>query len=397
LNKQEIIDRIDQLALRLCEMSDWMYHHPEIGHQEFQSSKLLAEELEKHGFEVERPFAGMETAFRAVYRGGEGPTIAILAEYDALPGIGHGCGHNIIGTSSIGAAIGLRHGWADLPGTIVVYGAPAEEGAVDNAGGKVFLVEHGAFTGIDAALMVHPSQHNALGGPSNAREALEMVFKGKTAHAAGAPHEGINALDAAIQTFNNWNALRQHVKPDVRIHGIIKEGGLSPNIVPDRAVIRMYARAQDSDYLAEVVEKVKNCARAGALAAGASVEIRQTAKPYKDMINNKRMGELFARNVQALGEPMSLAAGGGAGSTDMANVSHEVPSIHPYISISSQKLTGHSTALADATIEPEGHRGLIIAAKAIACTVADLLSDNAGLAQVREEFEQVRKKRNRVE
>ena len=386
MKKQDIWTSIDELAPKLCEMSDWMYHNPEIGHQEVESAKLLTAELKKHGFEVEMPFAGMETAFKAVYRGGDGPVIAILAEYDALPGIGHGCGHNIIGTSSIGAAIGLKNAWPELPGTIVVLGAPAEEGAVDNAGGKVFMVEHGAFEGVDVALMTHPSQVNALGGPSNAREAMEMVFKGKTAHAAGAPHEGINALDAAIQTFNNWNALRQHVKPDVRIHGIIKEGGLSPNIVPDRAVIRMYARAADSEYLQEVVEKVKNCARAGALAAGATVEMRQTAKTYKDMINNKILGKVFSDNVEAMGEPMSTRPGAGAGSTDMANVSHEVPSIHPYISISSKKITGHSTAWADVTITEEGHKGLVVAAKAIAGTVADLLANKALVEQIKQEF-----------
>ncbi|MDP3058652.1 MAG: M20/M25/M40 family metallo-hydrolase, partial [bacterium] len=230
MKKQKAWAVIDTIAPHLFEISDWMYHNPEIGHKEFEASKLLAEALEKHGFVIEKPYANMQTAFKAVYVGGEGPTIAIMAEYDALPGIGHGCGHNIIGCSAIGAAVALKEAWPNLPGTLVVFGAPAEEGAVDNAGGKVILGEFGAFKSIDAALMVHPSVQNALGGSSNAREAMEIVFKGKTAHAAGAPHEGINALDAAIQTFNGMNALRQHVTPDVRIHGIISEGGLSPNI-----------------------------------------------------------------------------------------------------------------------------------------------------------------------
>jgi amidohydrolase len=386
VSKDSIFAAVEKAAPKLIALSDWMYENPEIGHQEHESAARLIQQLRDNGFVVEAPYAGMATAFRATYKGGEGPVVAILAEYDALPGIGHGCGHNIIGTLAVLSAIGLKNAWPDMPGTILVLGAPAEEGAVDNAGGKVFMVEHGTFAGVDVAMMIHPSLQNALGGSSNAREAMEIVFKGKTAHAAGAPHEGINALDAAIQTFNGFNALRQHVKPDVRIHGIIKEGGLSPNIVPDRAVIRMYARAADSEYLKEVVEKVHNCARAGAMAAGAGVEIRQTAKTYKNMINNKALGDVWKHNVELQGEKVSESVGGGAGSTDMANVSHEVPSIHPYISISSRKVNGHSTAFADATISQEGHKGLVVGAKSLAGTAADLLSDAGLLSKIKEEF-----------
>ncbi len=386
MNREKIWKAVDAVAERLYEISDWMYHHPEIGHQEKEAAKLLVGELESHGFMVTAPYATMETAFKAVYRGGDGPTIAIVAEYDALPGLGHGCGHNIIGASAVGAAIGLKEGWSDFPGTLIVYGAPAEEGAVDNAGGKVILVENDAFVGVDAAMMVHPSNRSALGGTSNAREAMEITFKGRPAHAAGAPHEGINALDAAIQTFNGFNALRQHVKSNVRIHGIIKEGGVAPNIVPERAVIRMYVRSAEASYLAEVVEKVKNCARAGAMAAGATVEFRQTANTYKNMINNCTMSCVFKRNLEELGEVV-LPAGIGAGSTDMANVSHVVPSIHPYIGISSQKVVGHSQGMADATITDEGHKGLLLAAKSMAATAADLFADQALLTRVKREFE----------
>lgn len=386
MNREKIWNAVDAVSERLYEMSDWMYRHPEIGHQEKEAAKLLAGELERHGFAVTAPYATMETAFKAVYRGGDGPTIAIVAEYDALPGLGHGCGHNIIGTSAVGAAIGLKEGWSDFPGTLIVFGAPAEEGAVDNAGGKVILVENGAFEGVDAAMLVHPSNRSALGGTSNAREAMEITFKGRPAHAAGAPHEGINALDAAIQTFNGFNALREHVKPDVRIHGIIKEGGIAPNIVPERAVIRMYVRSAEAAYLAEVVEKVKNCARAGALATGATVEFRRTANTYKNMINNCTMSCVFKRNLEALGEVV-FPSGVGAGSTDMANVSHVVPAIHPYIGISSQKVVGHSQGMADATITEEGHKGLLFAAKSMAATAADLFADQALLSRVKREFD----------
>ncbi|MBT9133395.1 MAG: p-aminobenzoyl-glutamate hydrolase subunit B [Firmicutes bacterium] len=372
MTKQAIYAAIDAKLSHFTAISDWMYHHPEIGHKEHQAASMLAGELSAHGFAVEMPYAGLATAFKAVYRAGDGPTIALLAEYDALPGIGHGCGHNIIGCAAVLAAIGLKEGLGEGCGTVIVFGAPAEEGAVDNAGGKVFLIEHGAFVGVDAALMVHPATRNVIGGSSNAREALEIVFKGKPAHAAGAPHEGINALDAAIQTFNGFNALRQHVQSDVRIHGIISEGGVAPNIVPERAVIRLYVRASAADYLETVVEKVKNCARAGALATGAEVQFRQTAKRYKNMLNNSVLSAVFKANMEALGEEIEETQVAGAGSTDMANVSHVVPAIHPYIRISDSKLVGHSREFADATLTPAAHAGLAIGAKAMAGTVVDI-------------------------
>ncbi|MBT9177259.1 MAG: p-aminobenzoyl-glutamate hydrolase subunit B [Firmicutes bacterium] len=374
MTKQAIYAAIDAKLSRFTAISDWMYHHPEIGHQEHQAAATLARELRAHGFAVEMPYAGLATAFKAVYRTGDGPTVALLAEYDALPGIGHGCGHNIIGCAAVLAAIGLKEGLGECCGTVIVFGAPAEEGAVDNAGGKVFLIEHGAFVGVDAALMVHPATRNVVGGSSSAREALEIVFRGKPAHAAGAPQEGINALDAAIQTFNGFNALRQHVLSDVRIHGIISEGGVAPNIVPERAVIRLYVRANEADYLATVVEKVKNCARAGALATGAEVQFRQTAKRYKNMLNNSVLSAVFKANMEALGEEIEETQVAGAGSTDMANVSHAVPAIHPYIRISDSKLVGHSREFADATITPAAHAGLAVGAKAMAGTVADIFS-----------------------
>lgn len=371
MSKQAVYAAIDDRLARMCAISDWMYYHPEIGHNEHQSASRLTRELRQHGFAVEMPYAGLTTAFKASYKVGDGPTVALLAEYDALPEIGHGCGHNIIGCAAVLAAIGLREGLRE-GGTIVVFGAPAEEGAVDNAGGKVFLIEHGAFSDVDAALMVHPAARNVIGGSSSAREALEIVFKGRPAHAAGAPHEGINALDAVIQTFNGFNALRQHVLPDVRIHGIISEGGVAPNIVPERAVIRLYVRANEADYLETVVEKVKNCARAGALATGAEVQFRQTAKRYQNMVNNSVLSALFRDNMEALGEEIEETQASGAGSTDMANVSHVVPAIHPYIRISDSKLVGHSREFADATITPTAHAGLALGAKAMAGTVEDI-------------------------
>lgn len=389
MNKETIYAKVDSIAKDLFEINDWMYENPEIGHQEFEASKKLANLLTEHGFDVKKPYGGLETAFRAEYGNEEGPTIALLAEYDALPGIGNGCGHNIIATGAVGGAIALKKAMEDIPGKLVLMGCPAEEGAVDNAGGKVLLVKEGAFEDIDAAIMFHPTTKNhRLGSTSNARYAMEIVFKGKTAHAAGDPYNGINALDAAIQTFNGFNALRQHVKEDVRIHGVITEGGKAPNIVPDRAVIRMYVRSKDAVYLDEVVEKVKNCAKAGALATGATVEMRKTANTYKNMVNNQVLNNLFKENLEALGEEVLPSAGHGAGSTDMSDVSQEVPGIHPYISISNEKLTGHSTDIADATVSETGHKGIILGAKTLAAVAYDLFNNPEYLKAAKVEFEE---------
>jgi len=241
---------VDRRGQKLIEVSDAMYAEPEIGLQEFKSSAMLVDLLKNEGFSVETGLAGMPTSFRAVKKGKPGgPTVAILAEYDALPEIGHGCGHNIIGTAAVGAGLALSGLMSEVEGTLIVFGSPAEEGAVDGAGGKVRLVKDGAFKDVDAAIMFHPSSKDMVLATSNARVAMEIKFHGKTAHAAGAPHEGINALDAAIQTFNNWNALRQQLKEDVRIHGIITKGGASPNIIPDYSEIRMYCRAKNMEYL----------------------------------------------------------------------------------------------------------------------------------------------------
>ncbi|MEW6725210.1 MAG: M20 family metallopeptidase [Bacillota bacterium] len=392
LGLKDAIERnVDSLADQLCAVSDRMYANPELGHAEYRAAQWLTELLERAGFVVERGLAGMETAFRATLRGkGGGPCIAILAEYDALPELGHGCGHNIIGSAAVGAGLALAPLIKEVPGTLVILGSPAEEGAVDNAGGKVIMVEHGVFDGIDAAIMVHPSSRNMVMTSSNARQALEITFHGRTAHAAGAPHLGINALEALITMWNAINSLRQHVKDEVRIHGIITKGGVSPNIVPDLAQARMYVRAASRQYLDEVVEKVKNCAWGAALATGATVEFRNTANTYANMVTNRVIADAFKANLLALGAQVDDAERSGAGSTDMGNVSHVVPAAHPYIRICQPEVIGHSREFADATVSEEGHRGLILGAKGLAMTAFDLLTSPELLAEAKAEFSRVR-------
>ncbi len=387
--KMKVRRNVDGLKQQLRSICYQMYKEPEIGFEEEKSSKLLTRFLEQNGFSVETGLCQMPTSFKAIRKGQTGgPTIAILAEYDALPEIGHGCGHNIIGTAAAGAGAALAPLMNGIQGNLVILGSPAEEGGVDNAGGKVHLVEGGVFENIDAALMFHPSTgSDVVLSSSNARVAMQITFHGKTAHAAGAPHEGINALDAAILTFNNWNALRQHLKEDVRIHGIITKGGVAPNIIPDYAEIRMYVRAKEMDYLKIVEQKVKDCAIGAAQATGAKVKFKYSAKTYANMVTNKTMAQSFAENLEALGRkvsPPELKAGGG--STDMGNVSQVVPSIHPYIAICNYgEATGHSKEFAEATISEMGYKALIDGAKALAMTTIDMFTEKELLTTAKKE------------
>ncbi|MFP4200883.1 MAG: M20 family metallopeptidase [Clostridia bacterium] len=390
--KDKIVRTVDEKSEELWQAALTIHSNPELGHQEHEAAKLLSGMLESAGFDVDRKVAGMETSFVAErsFGQGDGFTVAILAEYDALPGMGHACGHNLIGTASVGAGLAVLEvveelAEAGFSGRLLVMGAPAEEGAVDNAGGKVLMVQEGLFEDVDCALMVHPSSTNGIGGRSLAREAMEITYHGKSSHAAASPEKGRNALDAAIQTFNGWNALRQHVTDDVRIHGIITEGGQSPNIVPDLARIRMYARAADVDYLDEVVNRIKDCAEGGARAAGCTVEFRRTANRYANMKPNLTLAGAYADNFRRLGEDIDETLRGG-GSTDMGDVSHEVPSIHPYVAIVPPSVAGHSTEFAEAAGSDPGKRGMLLAAKAMAMTVVDCFTDENLQKEMKAEF-----------
>ncbi len=392
--KTEVIAEIDSISKKLIEISDQIHANPEVGHKEYATSKLLSDELEKAGFRVERRACELATAFKATMQGKSGgPTVALLAEMDALPGIGHGCGHNIIGTATLGAALALKKIMPKVNGSLIVLGTPAEEAAVDNAGGKVIMIDE--IVKADVAMMVHPSSSTLVEATSIAREALEFEFFGKAAHAAGSPHEGINALNAVIHMFTMVDALRQHVKPDVRIHGIITDGGKAPNIVPEHAASRMYVRAKEKEYLKEVVEKVKKCAEAAALATGATMKVRSYANTYENMVTNHALAEAMKKNWERIGVKVQEHEREGSGSTDMGNASQVVPSIHPYIAIGPDKMPGHSTEFVKAAASEEGHRGLINAAKGLAMTSIDVFTSPELLAKIRQEFKKFREKRKK--
>jgi amidohydrolase len=383
--KAMVINELDTMQEQLVTLSDDIHKNPEIGFQEVHASQLLTSELQQHGFEITQGIAGLQTAFKAELSGqSQGIQVALLAEMDALPGLGHACGHNLIATASVGAAIALSKVLPEMKGTIVVFGTPAEEAAVDNAGGKVQLLHE--LRKMDAALLVHPSSQTQVVLPNICREALKIEFYGKAAHAGSSPHLGVNALDAAVNTFNLVNALRQHVKSDVRIHAIITHGGESPNIVPSYAALKMYVRASRLQYLEEVVEKVKQCAQGAALGTGTRVEIEQYAARYLNMVSNPTLAKLFRNNWKTLGVEIATGSKRSYGSTDMGNVSQVIPALHPYIAITSSDIAGHSTAFRKAAGSTTGHQGLLVAAKGLAMTAVDLFTTPAYVQQMKSDF-----------
>lgn len=375
---------IEDLKAELITLSEFIYENPELGYQEVKSARAHIELLKKHGFIVQEGYLGMATAFRAERSGGKpGPTVAFLAEYDALPGIGHGCGHNILGTTSTGAGIVLSKLLSQIGGKVVVFGTPAEE----TSGAKVPMAKQGAFADVDVAMMVHPADKHTRSGRSLALEAIQFTYKGRTAHAASSPEKGINALDACINTFNNINALREHIKSTARIHGIIVEGGKAANIVPELAIAQFYVRATTTTYRAELVEKVKNCARGASLAAGTELEITNYETSYDNLITNETLMEGYARHLHALGVEKLHESRKSFGSVDMGNVSHVCPAIHPYFAISEEPVTGHTREFAVASKTSFAYNSMAKAIGALALTGADVIRDQEFLTRIKEEFQ----------
>jgi amidohydrolase len=332
----------------------------------------------------------MDTAFKAVLLGSsEGPTISVLAEYDALPKLGHGCGHNLIATSALGAGLALSEVLGELPGSIWVLGTPAEESAAMNAGGKVHMVRAGIFDDIDASIMFHPGTETVM-APSRslAARGFEFFFHGKAAHAAGNPHQGVNALDAVVSMYNNVSMLRQQVKPDVRIHCIVLAGGAAANIIPDYASIRYRTRADDSDYLEEVVQKVIGCAEGAARATGCRLEWNEYMPPYENTVTNSVLLDLMKTNMEAIGmEVASEPKRPGRGSTDFGNVSRRVPGVEARIAITPHwDVPGHSLEFEKAAGTDLGRQAALNAAKALAMTAVDLLGRPETLQAAKAQF-----------
>lgn len=381
---QTVSSKIKASQAVMIDVASQIHKNPELRYQEHFASDLLSQTLSESDFEIEKPFGSLETAFKASIGSKEGPVIAILAEYDALPEIGHACGHNLIAATALGAGLGLASIKSDLPGQIVVMGTPAEEGG----GGKIRLIEAGAFNRIDAAMMYHPYDRNALALNALAKYVVLLDFKGKPSHAAAAPWDGNSALSGVIQTFNLIDNLRLNLKDGTRIHGIITNGGQADNIIPETAACRFSVRALESKYLDEVlIPRVTACAQAAALATGTEVLIR-IEDGYKNMRNNMTLARQFGTHLHEQGvDFMETDPTAGIGSTDMGDVSQVVPGIHPYLAICKQgESICHQHAFAGFACSPQGFEVMQVAAQSMAATALDLLLKPELLAAVKAEF-----------
>ena len=374
--KARIYNEGQLIKERLAEISDYIYNNPELGNEEYKAVEALTKFLKEHNFKIESPIADMATAFKATFDSGKpGMTIGYLCEYDALPKIGHGCGHNMIGAMSAGAGVVLSKVLHEIGGKVIVYGTPAEE----TNGGKVILAEAGVFDELDATMIVHPDGETRASGSSSALYPIRFIYKGKTAHAASCPEKGINALNSVIQLFNGIDALRQHVTPDVKMHGIITKGGVAANIVPDEAIADFYFRASTKERVTEVIEKVKKIAEGAALMTGATLEMERYELPYDDLNTNETLSEMFNSNLRELGITDIKEAKVTGGSSDIGNVSYVAPTIHPYIGITDCPMVGHSVEMANATTTSKAHDRLLIAALAMAYTGHDVIVRNESL------------------
>lgn len=384
--KKAVQERIEERRAELIEFSLRLHANPEMGFHETQAVAWLTEYLQKDGFRIEKSYCRLPTAFKASYGTGQ-PVVGLVAEYDALPKLGHACGHNIIATAALGAAVALRRVLKPFQATVVVVGAPAEE----LYGGKSLMVDRGGFAELEAAMMVHPAVEDTAVNTALACDGLDVEFFGKAAHAAARPDEGINALEALILAYNGINALRQQIRSSARVHGIITNGGEAANIVPAHSAAKFLVRAEDEAYLKVMRERVLNCFKGAAQATGARLKYKWDKAHYAPLRTNMVMAEVFAKNLSSLGRQVALKARREMGSTDMGNVTQIVPGIHPSIAIAPKTVLGHSPEFKEAAASEAGHRGLIDGAKAMAMTVLDLVLQPELLARAREEFEKAKK------
>jgi amidohydrolase len=370
--KARIVEGVDARAGELDRLALDLHAHPEVALEERYACDALCSYLEREQAMVRRHAGGLETAFLAE-AGNGGNVVAILAEYDALPGLGHGCGHNLIGTAAVGAFLAVRDALDGARGRVRLIGCPAEE----RGNGKVRLLKAGAFADVDAALMFHPGDRDEIDPLMLALATLDVTFVGKAAHAAARPHEGVNALDGLVLGWNAMSALRLLVRSDSRVHGIITDGGAAPNIIPDRAAARFMVRSPDDAYLAELRARVLACFEGAALATGC--EIRHEWSDLCDVVKtNRPLAEAFAANASSLGRTLHTRRPSDThGSTDMGNVTTALPGIHPYLAISEEPVPSHSVAFAAAAKTPYALATMRLAAKALAMTAFDVLADPA--------------------
>jgi amidohydrolase len=378
--KQRAMRGVTAAREELVEISLDIHTHPELAMKEERAAKLLGDRLEGQGFAVERGAFNIPTAFRA--RWGEGPvTIAYLCEYDALPEIGHACGHNLIATAGLGGALGLKAAVSPDQVTLLVLGTPAEE----DIGGKVMMIERGAFDGVDVAMMAHPSPFDIADPPMYGVEQCHVVYRGQAAHASVAPEVGVNALDGLVLAYQAIAQLRQHMRRDARIHGIITYGGSAANVVPDRAEGTFLVRALQPGYLSELKAKVIKCFEAGAEASGASLNIVWAPYPYMPMNNNMPVADAYKANAELTGRKFLDQKVDSTGSTDMGNVAWVVPSIHPTFGVGAFAIN-HTEGFTKVCATDAAHESMVQVAQALAMTGVDLVLDPELLRQAKAAF-----------
>ena len=376
-----IIDKAaEEYKGKILELSQYIYDNPEIALEEFKCSKKIVEMLKDEGFEVEYNFTEMPTAFVGRKKKGNGPVIAFMAEYDALPKIGNACGHHLIASMGFGAAVMLSKALDEFDGEIILVGSPAEE----IGEGKPFLIRNGIFEDVDVAMMIHPYNRTQYKMDVLAIGGIDFHFYGKASHASAQPESGINALDAVILFFNNINALRQQLRSDARVHGIIIEAGSVANSIPDKSKVRLEMRSKDQKYFFQLVEKVKKCAEAAALATGCRLEWNHFEPNCDSLTTNENLLNLFKNNAASYN--IEENPGKEMGSTDMGNVSQVVPSIHPWLKMVEDNAGLHTKEFLKGSTSEFAKDRTILGAKMLALTGYDLLKNPEKLIDIKKEF-----------
>lgn len=379
--KEKILNIVEENLEELYEIRTYLYENPEVGGEEEKAYALLTKTLENHGFEVTPGFHGIDYCFRAVYDSGKpGPSIGFTLEYDALPGIGHGCGHNIIATAPMGAAFALQPAADRLGGRIVVFGTPGEECICS----KVQLAEEGAFDEVDVAMTVHPNPVNLASGKTTAIDAWQVEFYGKASHAGAQPEDGINALDAAVHFYTLIGFEKQYLK-DTNIYGVFANGGEKCSVIPDFAAVKYLVRGKDMKSIEKIRAMFERCAASAAAATGATYKIWRNEPANKDLITNETMSDVFNKYYEALGGG-EMPHIDSTGSTDAGDMSHVVPTIHPWLGMNCPSYQLHSREFADMTVTEEGNRLIKRSAQALALTGAEILESPVLLEEIKEEF-----------
>ncbi|WZL73814.1 M20 family metallopeptidase [Clostridiaceae bacterium 35-E11] len=387
--KKEVIEKIDTIAQELYEVSNYIYQHPEYCFEEYLSSQKLIEHLERHGFIVETGVADLETAFKATYDSEKlGYHIGLFGEYDAVQGLGHGCGHNLMAAISLGAGIAVKSVIDKIGGTVSVFGTPAEEGG----GGKIIMLQKNVFNGLDAAMILHPASDTVVNDISYSRTDIEVDFYGKTAHAATFPHEGISALNAVLQLFNMINGMGSEFLERGKIIGVITKGGENPIYIPEHTQARFTIRSFEMKFKNELVQRFINLCENVARATNTQFTYKYIGRSYEDIRNNEKIESLLEKNFIDLGEKVRPRERElGIGCTDMGNVTHEIPALQSYVRVA-EGTRGHTKEFLKAAGDERGRRALLVGAKAMAMTAVDLLGSQENMKKVKEAFQQMKQK-----